>query len=295
MLTIFTPTYNRAYILPRLYNSLTNQINKEFEWVIVDDGSTDNTEELIEKWIKENKIDIRYFKQENQGKPMAHNLGVQKTKGELFVCVDSDDYLTENAVKIILEKWNKVKNIQNCVGIVGMCIFENKEPVGTIMPENIEYSTLRDLYSKYGYRGDTILVYKTDIIKRHSFPKIEREKFIPETYIYDKIDQKGKLAIISEGIYICEYLEDGYTNNSKKLIKNNPKGYILCAKQRMELSKNLKEQYIACAKYVLGNILAKEKCNSYIAKSPKKLLTILSIPVSYAMYLKKYKRIDRND
>lgn len=290
MITIFTPTYNRAYILPRLYNSLTNQINREFEWIIVDDGSIDNTKELIEKWMKENKIAIRYFKQENQGKPMAHNLGVEKAKGELFACVDSDDYLTENAVKIILEKWNKVKDIQNCVGIVGMRIFENKEPVGTNMPENIEYSTLRDLYFKYKYKGDTILAYRTDIIKRYSFPKIEEEKFIPETYLYDKIDQEGELAIIPEGIYVCEYLEDGYTNNSKKLIKSNPKGYVLCAKQRMKLSRNLKEQYVACAKYVLGSILAKEKYNSYIAKSPKKLLTILAIPCAYVIYWRKYKK-----
>ena len=92
-MTVFTPTYNRAYILPKLYDSLCQQTVKSFEWLIVDDGSVDNTQELVEKWIEEKKIEIRYFKQANGGKQRAHNLGVEKSKEEIFVCVDSDDYV----------------------------------------------------------------------------------------------------------------------------------------------------------------------------------------------------------
>ena len=119
MITVFTPTYNRAYILPRLYKSLLRQTNKQFEWIIVDDGSTDNTEEKVNNWIKENKIKIKYYKQENQGKMIAHNKGVEKSEGELFVCVDSDDYLTDNAIEIITKKWLKVRKINDCIGIGG--------------------------------------------------------------------------------------------------------------------------------------------------------------------------------
>lgn len=289
MLTIFTPTYNRAYILPRLYKSLLEQTNKNFEWIIVDDGSTDKTHELVEEWIKDNKISISYFFQENQGKPMAHNLGAQKANGEIFTCVDSDDYLTKDSVDIILEKYKKIKEIEKHVGIVGIKVFENQKPVGTYMPQNIEYSTLYDLYNKYKYKGETILIFKTNILKKYEFPKIEGEKFISEIYLYDKIDQEGKLLIMQEAVYVCEYLADGYTNNSRNIIKNNPKGYILCAEQRMKIAHNLRTKYVANSKYVLGHILAKE--NGYINKSPNKFLTILAIPSAYIFYMLKYKMI----
>lgn len=286
MLTIFTPTYNRAYILPRLYESLLKQTNKEFEWIIIDDGSTDNTKDLANIWINENKINIKYFFQENQGKPIAHNVGIEKSSGEIVTCVDSDDYLTEEAVEIILKKWNQVKETPICVGMVGIVIYEDGTPVGTKMP-NIEYSTCNELYNKHKYKGDTILIYKKSIIQNYTFPKIEGEKFIPETYLYDQIDQIGKLAIIQDGVYICEYLDDGYTKNVRKLIANNPKGYKLWAEQRLKLIHGLKQQYITASKYVLGALLAKEK--HYVKNSPKKCLTILAIPCAVYIYYKKYK------
>ena len=286
-LTIFTPTYNRAYILDRLYKSLLRQTNRDFEWIIVDDGSTDNTETLVKRWMDEQKIIIHYLKQENQGKPIAHNLGVKESNGELFTCVDSDDYLTENAVELIVNKWHNVKEIKQCVGIVGKRIFKDGRNSGTDMPKDIKFSTLSDLYSKYKFKGDTILIFKSEEVKKYEFPKIAGEKFIPETYLYDKIDQDGKLAIIQEGIYVCEYLQDGYTANAVKLIKNNPHGYILMAKQRLEVSKDLKSKIKSSAQIVLGSWLAKEK--GYIKNSPNKLIMIISIPFAYIVYVKKYK------
>ena len=287
MLTIFTPTYNRDYIIGRVYKSLLAQTNKNFEWIIVDDGSTDNTENLVNGYKKENKMNISYYKQKNQGKPIAHNVGVQEANGDLFTCLDSDDYFTPNAVETIMNKWNEVKENKKCIGIVGMRINQEGKPVKKTYMPNIEYSTLKDLYNKYKYKGDTILIFRREILKKYEFPKIEGEKFIPETYLYYQMDEEGKLAIIQEGIYVCEYLEDGYTKNVRKIIKNNPKGYTLVAKQAMQLSKNVKEKYIAAAKYVLGNILAKEK--GYIRNSPKKILTILAIPAAYIVYFRKYR------
>ncbi len=289
MLTIFTPTYNRGYILTRLYNSLLKQSNKNFEWIIVDDGSTDNTQELINIWKKENKIDIKNIYQENQGKMIAHNVGVENARGDLFVCVDSDDYLKENAVDIILSKVKKIDKDDNCTGMVGKKVFNNGQPVGTDMPNNVKYSTLRELYSKYKYRGDTVLVFKTNIIKKYYFPKIEGEKFIPETYLYDNIDNDGKLMIMDEEIYVCEYLEDGYTANSAAIIKNNPKGYIMYAKQRMNNPKvSFKLRFKASAQFILGNWLARNK--GYIKKSKRKLMLLLAIPFAAIIYLTKYRK-----
>lgn len=289
MLTVFTPTYNRAYTLPRLYDSLIKQTNKDFEWIVVDDGSTDDTEGLVKSWTEEKKINIRYFRQDNQGKMIAHNKGIDEAKGELFVCVDSDDYLTENAVEVISKKWMEVKEIKGCVGIVGGRYKKNGQPIDTYMPKNVEFSNLQDLQVKYKYKSDTILIYKTKIIKKYKFPKIEGEKFIPEGYIYNQIDQEGKLAIISEGIYICEYLPDGYTTNVAKIIMNNPKGYILAAKVKLKTANGIKEKLKACAKIVLGNWLANQR--GYIKESSHKVLMILSIPFACYIYLKKYRKL----
>lgn len=287
MLTVFTPTYNRAYILPRLYESLLKQTDRNFEWVIVNDGSTDNTRELVKEWINENKFTIRYYEQENQGKPMAHNMGVEMSSGEIFTCVDSDDFLTDNAIEIINRKWNDCRKEEKCIGIVGTRIRLDGKPVGSGMIQGVQSSTLYDLYNKHKYTGDTILVYKTEILKKHRFPKIEGEKFIPETYLYNQLDAEGELATIKDGVYVCEYLNDGYTNNSTKLISNNPKGYILAAEQELYIAKSLRGKLRASAKVVLGNWLATNK--GFIKKYDNKFLIILSMPLAYVIYLKKYK------
>ena len=135
-----------------------------------------------------------------------------------------------------------------------------------------------------------MLVYETSIIKKYKFPKIEREKFIPETYLYDKLDQEGKLLWCDAKLYACEYLEDGYTNNAKKTIKKNPEGYIMYAKNRMNITKNIKEKYKVAAKYVLGHILANKKIN--ILKENNKGIILISIPAALMIYFKYYKRMD---
>lgn len=289
MLTVFTPTYNRAYILPRLYESLLKQTDKNFEWVIVNDGSTDNTKKIIEEWIEKDKIVIRYYEQENQGKQVAHNKGVEKAKGEIFTCVDSDDFLVDNAVEIINSKWDECKSNNMCIGIVGTCIGLDGKPVGTGMPLNIKNSTLRNLYNKYKYKGDTILVYRTETLKKYKFPKIKGEKFIPETYLYNMLDQEGELAVIKDGIYVCEYLEDGYTHNSIKLISNNPKGYILVAEQEYGLAKSLREKMKAATKVMLGNKLAKNRGD--MVKKKSGIWFILANPLAKIIYNKRYKKI----
>lgn len=286
MLTIFTPTYNRGYIIERLHKSLLKQTSKNFEWIIVDDGSNDNTEELVDKWIKEKIINIKYYKQENQGKMIAHNKGVKEATGELFVCVDSDDYLKENAVEIILGTWKKIDKTK-CTGIVSLRLKQDGTPVGTYMPQKTEYSTLMDLYEKYKFRGDTALIYKTEVIRKYEFPKIEGEKFIPETYLYDKIDLEGKLYLLNEGLYVCEYLEDGYSHNIINITRNNPNGYILFARQRMKLAKKMKTRIRATAQYILGNWFANNK--NYIKTSINPILTILVQPLAYIVYIKRYK------
>lgn len=215
MLTIFTPTYNRAYILPKLYNSLCRQTSKEFEWIVVDDGSTDNTENLIMNWINENRIKIRYIKQKNSGKPIAHNRGVSETKGDLFVCVDSDDYLIDTAVEEVVNIGKKIKDTP-LVGILTFRGYPNGKPLTILKNNKVKRSTLRDAYKKYGLHGDTMLIYKTDVIKKFHFVVADGEKFIPETYLYNQMDDVGKMYIYRKALYMCKYLQDGLTANVAK-------------------------------------------------------------------------------
>lgn len=284
-LSIFTPTYNRVNILKRTYKSLLNQTSMLFEWIIVDDGSDDKTKEVVLGWIREKKVNIKYFKQNNQGKMIAHNKGLENAKGEIFVCLDSDDYLVSNAVEMIINTWGNLRE-SDCIGIVSLKVFQNLNPVGTKMPKNIQYVTLSDLYNKYRFRGDTMLIYRTDLLKQFLFPKIEGEKFIPEAYVYDQLDLLGRLYILNEKLYVCEYLLDGYSANIRKIIKENPKGYTLFAKQRMDIQKGFYKRLKATSQYVIGNWLSKNR--NFINETNNKHMVILSVPFAFIVYMIKY-------
>lgn len=252
ILTIFTPTYNRAYVLPRLYDSLCRQTNENFVWLIVDDGSADDTEKLVTGWIKENKIKIKYLKQENMGKHIAHNKGVENTETELFVCVDSDDWLATETVENITGIWNNIDK-KKYVGILAYKGSNDGKAI-TECPSEIEHSTLQDAYRKYGMTGDTMLVFKTAVIEKYSFPFFKGEKFVPESYLYDLIDCDGELYFVHKVLYFSEYLEDGYTNNMRKTIKEAPQGYIAYINQRIKNEQSIVNKaqdtvrYIAVAK-----------------------------------------------
>ena len=226
-LTIFTPAYNREKMLPRLYESLLKQTDKDFEWLIVDDGSTDRSHALIEKYITEGKIKIRYYYQENGGKMRAHNRGVKMTDSEIFVCLDSDDYFTKSAVNDILDVWKNNREDKSCAGIVAHKgsseseILYNEE-----FPEGTEKTSLLDLRLK-GFKGETTLVFRTEILKKYLFPEIEREKYVPEDYVYDLIGRDYYLKVLPKILTVCELVEKGYTDRVDELRWNNPTAWYL--------------------------------------------------------------------
>lgn len=287
ILTIFTPTYNRGYIIGKLYDSLLSQTNKNFKWLIVDDGSSDNTEELVKSWIDEDKIEIKYINQENKGKHIAHNTGVENCDTELFFCVDSDDYLLNNGVEDIYRDYYNIQD-QNIAGIVSIRMTEKREPIGTDMPIGIKYSSLSDLYEKYKFRGDTALVFKTDILKKYKFPKINGEKFVGEEYVYCQIDANYQLLISSSKYYICNYLEDGYTRNMFRLIANNPKGYMELKNMKLKKSTRFNIKYKSASLYVVGCWLSNEK--NIIKNSNSKFVTIISYPLAMVVYMIRFKK-----
>ena len=240
MITIFTPIYNRAYIVDKLYQSLINQTSYNFEWLIVDDGSTDHIIELIAKWSKETQLfDIRFYQQQNGGKHRAINYGVKLAEYDAFFIVDSDDYLEEDAVDTILKYWNEIKTDDRIAGISGLRRYDNGEVVGGV-PRFREFVDGTNLErSIWGLSGDKAEVYKTKLLRKYPFPEYSNEKFITEAVVWNRIAYEGyKIRWINKSFIICEYLSDGLTAKGKQLFIDNPKGWAhyLCIEKEYGLT-----------------------------------------------------------
>lgn len=286
LLTVFTPTYNRAGTLERLYASLCRQTDKDFEWLVVDDGSTDNTRELVSGWQSENIISVRYTYQENAGKPMAHNLGAREARGELFICLDSDDYLTDSAVEVIKRGFLEMPD--GCIGLLAYKLDTDGKAVTALSDKTVKTSTLKGAYDNHGLYGDTALVFKTQILRKHAFPGFRGEKFIPEGYLYDRLDGEGELYIVRCGIYVCEYLNDGYTANMKRLLYKNPQGYFTYIKQRLSVDKTLKHKFLDSVRYMAMAIAHKRSGKIKLAVYP--FLAFLAYFPGWLLYVRDFKR-----
>ena len=229
--TVFTPTYNRRALLPRLYASLKRQTYTDFEWVIVDDGSTDGTDELISEYVSENDLFPIVYKQvENGGKPKAVNLGVSIARGEIFIILDSDDYLTDNALEVLdrYEKTIPQDKKDQFAGVCGLKGYENGDAIGKSFDSG-EYLDCTNLQRiKNGILGDKSEAIYTEIMRKYPFPIFDGEKFITESIILDRMASDGfKMRYFNEITMICEYRSDGLSEQGKRLFTSNPKGYGL--------------------------------------------------------------------
>lgn len=287
ILTVFTPAYNRAHTITRTYESLLNQNCKDFIWLIVDDGSTDNTAELVKQWQKkDNGFEIQYIYKENGGMHTAHNTAYENIHTELNVCIDSDDCMGENAVKIILEKWEEVKD-KGYAGIIGLDADMNGNIIGSGFPDGLEETTVIGYYSAGG-SGDKKLVYRTDIINKYPpYPVFEGEKYVALSYKYRLIDQSYKMAVLDKVLCNVDYQADGSSNTMWKQYLRNPKGFAFWRKVCMEHPESVKRLIIDCIHYCSSSFIAKN--GNYISQSPKKLLTVLCTPLGFVMtiYIKR--------
>ena len=238
-LTVFTPTYNRRELLARAYESLKRQTLKDFEWLIVDDGSTDDTRRYVDEWIREDAVTIRYHYQDNGGKMRAHNAGTLLAVAPLFVCLDSDDYFTDTAVEDLISAWERARALSKEPDkLAGIISHKGKSAAellsGCDFPVRGE-STLYGLY-RQGFKGETTLLFRTDVIREFPFPEIEGEKYVPEDYIYDKIDAEYCFYVLPEIITICEIVDNGYTDSLKALKDNNKTAWYLYYEQRARIT-----------------------------------------------------------
>lgn len=238
MISVITPTFNRASSLEQLYFSLVSQTNKNFEWIIINDGSVDNTEEVVGKFISQKKINIIYEYQQNSGKHRALNKAIKIANGELVFFVDSDDYLTEDCLSFINEKWEPIKNDKTFAGISASRVSHTGEIIGdlgkTKMMEYVDANAFEYRY-KYKVKGDKAEVFRKSLIEKYNFPEFLDEKFIPEALIYNRIAKDGhRLRWFKKPIYVCEYRKDGLTAQGVNLFVKSWNGYSLYTKEMLE-------------------------------------------------------------
>ena len=248
MVTIFTPTYNRAQLLPKLYKSLQRQTCKDFEWLIIDDGSSDNTEIIVKEWVcSESSFPIRYYKVPNGGKMRAINMGASLAKGEVFCGIDSDDWFYNDAIFAIIEAFKEIETDHNIIGVS--------------FAKNNEFSSLFDKYIDcknydrviYGIESDRILISYTDKMREYKIPVWEDEKFTPESVFIDQMALDGyKMRYYLKSIYGVEYQVEGLSDSSWRLLRDNPMGYAMMYNIHMQFHKGIRRklsdiiQFVSC-------------------------------------------------
>lgn len=290
-LSIHTATYNRGYIIEQAYKSLQNQTCHDFEWVVTDDGSNDNTEDLFKKWIQEEKrFKIIYNKIENGGIPKALNYGINHVNGDYFFMLDSDDYLLPNAVENI-KKWIKeIDDIDDIAGVGVAICFKNGDYVKGVPPKidpkkgYVDAPNL-DRY-KYDLDADMREAYKVDVIKKFPFQVWEGEKYAPEQLCFDEMSLAGyKIRWYAERLYVCEYLQDGQTKGSWNLLKRNPMGYAMLYNHKLKHTKGFKNKFNYACQHIALSIIGKEY--KYIFDSNAKGMTLLALPFGFILSLRR--------
>lgn len=280
-LTIFTPTYNRAHLLPRLYESLCRQGCKDFCWLVVDDGSTDNTRELVQPWITEGRIPIHYEYKENGGMHTAHNVAYRVIDTELNTCIDSDDYMPDDAVEKILRYW-KQKGSRDVAGIIGLDATADGKIIGTLFPAGRERMTLTDFYH-YGGRGDKKLVYRTDVMQAlPEYPEFEGEKYVGLGYKYLLADLQMPLLTLNEPLVIVEYQPDGSSNTMWKQYGRNPQGFAFLRRETMKYHPYFRERFKAAIHHISSCLLLRR---NPLNDSPKPFMSLIALPLGLILHM----------
>ena len=288
IITIVTPTYNRAHTLKRCYDSLCEQTNKQFIWLVVNDGSSDNTKQLIEQFKKENKIKINYLEKENGGKASALNMALDIIDTKYCACLDSDEYFSNNAIEVALNELKKIENNNDVCGIIALRRDKDGKVLGgKEIPFKAELIRYIEISNKYNIESEVICFYKTKILSQYRFPIFENEKFVSPGYMQIEISKKYKYKVFREPIIFCEYLQDGLTKNKINVIIKNPRGYRIVIKQAFETSYNIKRIIKNGIMYGAASILIGDK--NFIKESPHKILSVLLYPLSYIAYIKRFK------
>lgn len=285
-ITVITPTYNRAYTLHLCYESLKAQTSKEFEWLIIDDGSTDNTSELVDSWLSETcGFSIRYYPKTNGGKASALNMAFDCLLSEYAVVLDSDDTFFPTAIENALKELEECSKDEKCCGLMPF----RHNPDGSVMGGRTLKSgskvSMIDILNG-GYRTELICFYKSALLKTHKFPQFPGEKFVSPQWLDFELSREYYFIASDSKICICEYIEDGLTRNKVNIIKKNPLGYTIRKQQDLEFSSSIKLKVKNAIMYDCGCIISGAK--DWLNCSPRKFLSIILWPLAYVVYLKRF-------
>lgn len=283
LITVFTPTYNRAHTLGRTFESLCRQKMPDFEWLIIDDGSKDGTKELVESFKEKSTFPINYIRKENGGKHTAHNEALKHAKGILFFTVDSDDLLTHDSLSQIKKFSKELLENQKACGIIALKEYTEGNIIGKEFPWDSAIMSLKEIEKK-GYGGERSLIFKTEVLKKYPFPIIDGERFMTESVIYDRIALDYKFLVKNISLTVCEYQPDGLTNNIIRTMVENPTGFYIYFGQRIdfpecwsEILKNI------CSYHAFKRLTAKDKRKNYSYSGKHSFLVNLLWPCRYIM------------
>lgn len=281
---VFTPTYNRADLLQALFQSLCEQTVNDFEWLIVDDGSTDGTAEIVTEFRRQARFAIRYIYKENGGKQRAVNLALSICECPIFFCVDSDDHLISDAIESILRLWPEIESRDDLAGLISLRGTTVDTPLGSWMPSGVDEANSWDLYYELGFTGDASLIYKTDVAKDYPYPVVDGERFISECISSNEIAKRYSMKLLNRILVVGEYQKGGLTDQSFRLIVENPQGYCLVKRQSVEMSAHFLQKCYHTCLYLAAARIAKKK--SYVRTAPSTLIAaICLIPSFFAQYL----------
>ena len=284
-LTVFTPTYNRAHTLTRTYQSLCRQTCRDFEWLVIDDGSTDNTSALVEQWKGENKIPIRYVYQENGGLYTGYNTAYLNIESELCVCIDSDDFMPDNAVEKILRHWQE-RGSDRYAGLMGLDFKLDNTPIGGFFPKDLSEVWFMDLYTQKLHLGDTKPVLRTALMKQVApmvgFPG---EKNFNPVYMMMQVCDRYPLLLLNENLCFVDYQTgiDSMSAGIWRQYMNSPRSFQKQRILELQLIHNTRLNRLRVAiHYVASSIIARDR--HWLQHSPRKMLTILVAPLAVLLY-----------
>jgi glycosyltransferase involved in cell wall biosynthesis len=289
-ITIFVPTYNRGKLLERVYESLKVQTCQDFEWVIVDDGSTDDTTSIVQSWVAENPFPIQYHRKENGGKHTAINPGVQLARGEFMVILDSDDWLTPTALERLLYLWNEIPQAKRHAfsGVVGLCSYPDETIIGDRFPQDPLDSDAVELSYNFNIQGDKISLTRTDVMRAFPFPFENLRGLINEAMVWNRMAQRYQQRCVNEVFAIKEYLEGGLTNRSLELqIQAAPATALYYleltqVKQRIPWKAHLK----CFAQYVRFSLHERKSIPQILSASGSALKCLALLPVGIMAFMR---------
>lgn len=287
ILTVFTPTYNRAHTLPRVYESLCRQTCKDFRWLVIDDGSTDHTRALIEGFRAEEKIPVDYIYKENGGLHTGYNTAYATIRTELSVCIDSDDAMPPSAVEHIIKTWRE-KGSERYAGIIGLDYFMGTDrPIGGFFPADLTECYFLDLYTRNIHRGDTKQAMRTDLMRRVA-PQIgfPGEKNFNPVYMLLQVCDERPLIVLNENLCDVEYQTGGDSMSAAifKQYMNSPRSFAKMRLLEMQLHRNTAlNRFRSAIHYVAECLIARD--SDWLKRSPRKSLTLAAAPLGLAFYL----------